>query len=434
MAMRSADLRKNILVLGAGFGGLRATLTLERELRRARLQDRYRIILIDRNTYHTFTPLLYEVATTSKQVADYLNLKSLVTYPLAEIFRDRSVTALLDEVLHLDIEDGAVHLKVHDKLPYAYLILAIGSETNYFDIPGLKEHGHGFKTFDEAIAIRDMVYFEVLKGNPVVRVVVGGGGSTGVELAGEIEEWICELREEERHACDAAVTIVEAGPSVLPGFDPRVVAKVQARLKSVGVTTLTGNRIVKVERGAAYLESGVRIPFDVMVWTGGVQAASLAGTLPVEREPQGRVKIAGVLQCIPQSTDLKAHGRIYAIGDIACIVDPETGRFVPQVARAAIKQGEIAARNIVASIKQELKLTATLQVDTYTPKEYPYIVPVGGKYAVAKIGGMLFSGFIAWIIKGLVELNYLVSIMPPSRALKIWFKGLKTFIQNDRLG
>ncbi|MEX2410610.1 MAG: hypothetical protein WD607_04435, partial [Candidatus Paceibacterota bacterium] len=114
----------------------------------------------------------------------------------------------------------------------------------------------------------------------------------------------------------------------------------------------------------------------------------------------------------------------YAIGDISCIYDPKTGNPTPAVARSAIEQGRIVAHNILNKNNPK----------EYKYKKYPYIIPIGGKYAVAKIGPIVFSGFIAWVFKGVVELNYFLSILPFFKALKVWFKGLKIFIKNDRLG
>jgi len=195
------------------------------------------------------------------------------------------------------------------------------------------------------------------------------------------------------------------------------------------------NEIIKQAMANEVLtQGGKNIPFDILIWTGGVKASSLTQKLPLKKEKRGRIEIGSALECLPQSPDLKVTGHIYAIGDIACSYDPETGRPVPQVARAAISQGKIAAKNIIEDIKKHAGLSKKTFTYTYKPINYPYIIPVGGKYAVAKIGPLIISGFWGWILKGLVEFNYLISIMPFGKALKIWLKGLRVFIQNDRLG
>src|ERR1051325_6746260 len=180
-----------IVILGAGFGGLSTTLQLSRKMKTLPFAKDYEIVLIDRNSYHTFTPLLYEVATTSKATATYLELKNIVTYPLPDIFQNKNIRFVKDEVYHIDFTEKAVHLK-SGKLKFDFLVLALGSETNYFDIPGLKENSLNLKTFDNAVAIRDTLWFdaEALK-KESLNIVIGGGGSTGVELAGEIKEIFC---------------------------------------------------------------------------------------------------------------------------------------------------------------------------------------------------------------------------------------------------
>jgi len=122
------------------------------------------------------------------------------------------------------------------------------------------------------------------------------------------------------------------------------------------------------------------------------------------------------------------------LGDAVCFYNPKTQKPVPGVARAAISQANVVAHNIFEEIKKELNPHYQLRIKNYHPMEYPYVIPVGGKFAVAKIGPLIISGFFGWVLKGLVELNYLLSIMPLHRALIIWLKGLWIFIQNDRLG
>ncbi|MCP6719769.1 MAG: FAD-dependent oxidoreductase [Patescibacteria group bacterium] len=426
-------MKKNIVVLGGGFGGLQAALILSKKLKALPIRHDYEVVLIDRCTYHVFTPLLYEIATTSKNTADYLELKSLVTYSLSELLKKRGVRFIKDEVMHIDLAQGAVHLK-KVKVQFNYLVLALGSETNYFNIPGLKENSFSFKTFDEAIAIRDAIWSHTKKSRKDLRVVVGGGGSTGVELAGEIKKWTYNLQDKGQGNREVQVTIIEGMPAILPGFDARVIKKVSRRLRWLGVKIINNEIIEKIAGEKMILASGRAIPFDVLVWAGGVRAVSLTEKLPLKREGRGRVEIIGALECLPESPDLKIYGRMYAIGDIACIYNPKTKQPVPQVARAAITQGKVVAKNIIEEIKKENRLVKSVKQYVYIPKTYPYIIPVGGKFAVAKFGPFVISGFLGWVLKGFVELNYFISIMPIWRAFRIWLKGFWVFIQNDRLG
>jgi NADH dehydrogenase len=411
-----------VVILGAGFGGLRAALQLSKKLR-GRSCD---IVLIDRNDYHTYTPTLYEAATTSKETANYLQIKEIVTFPVAEILKNTSVRFIKSEVRSLDLVNGDIHCANGERLKFDYLVLALGSETNYFGIPGLKENSLTLKTFLDALKIRDTILELMSSGKEQIEILIGGGGSTGVELAGELKGWLCELEEEKK--CKAELKIIEASPTILPGFPDPIVKKAGNRLRKLGVTILANTAIERAEKNKVILKGGQEIPYDILIWTGGVKASSLMGALPLKIEKRGRVEVAGEMECLPQSPDLKLYGKIYGLGDAICFYDPKTGKPIPGVARAALIQADVVAHNIACDTR------GRKDHKKYKPADYPYIIPVGGKWAVAKLGPLIIAGLGGWILKGLVELNYLLSIMPLGRALKAWLKGLRIFVQNDRLG
>lgn len=417
---------KRIVILGAGFGGLRAAIVLGKKSRELHRRG-YQITLIDRNRYHTYTPLLYEISTTSKETANYLDLKSVTAYPVEGVLLGASIEFIEGEVKDIDLTNRKIHLDSKE-LDYEYLILALGAETNFFDIPGLKENAMELKSLLDAIKIRDAVWekIESTESNEMVDIVIGGAGSTGVELAGEIQEWISQMRKE-GYRCKTSVTLIDGAPTILNGFEPKIVKRATARLRGLGTNILTGERVVKVESGKAYLASDKIVSYNILIWTGGVKANSVAEKLPLKMEKQGRVAAMRDLLCISENPKLELGNKVFAIGDIVCVHDSD-GNPVPMVARAAISQGTVAAKNIISEIKGE-NLSRK-----YNPMKYPYIIPVGGKYAIAKIGPLITCGFSGWILKGLVELNYLFSILPNVRAFRIWLKGLKIFIQNDRLG
>lgn len=460
------EYKKNIVVLGGGFGGFQAALRLSKSVKKLGLSGKYSVILVDKRPRHVFTPLLYEVATTSETSATARELEPLVAYPLKTLLEGSGAEFRLDEVLHLDIAEGVVHLK-NGKLPYAYCVIALGGETNYYKISGLEAHGLPFKTFEDALAIRERLGPHVGEEKGLTRVVIGGAGSTGVELAAEIREWSCK----EPHAttCNVHVTLVEGGSIILGALDPRVRMRAERRLKHLGVQIITDERIARVDIRDIHLESGEKIPYDVFIWTGGVKAVSLTERLPMRREGRGRIEINGGMECLPIGDDLgvitagniypvRSRARdkvtsssgttgaatsngVYAVGDIACLYDPKTKQASPWMARPAMMGARCAAKNIMERIKFAEGMSRAyrqagreIKTFTYRVPDYPYIVPVGGKYAVAKIGPFVISGFLAWVFKGVVELNYFFSIMPLPRALAIWLKVLRIFMQNDRLG
>jgi len=426
------DAKKNIVILGAGFGGLRAALLLAKKRRALGMESRCRITLIDRNSYQTYTPTLYEASTTAKEIANNLDLKSIVTLPIAKIIKDSGIEFAETEVKTLDLAEGDIHCGNGQKYRFDYLILALGSETNYFDIPGLRENALALKTFVDALKIRDKIADAMQSGKSEARVIIGGGGSTGVELAGELHGWLSELQEEvykkEHRQVAFSVTLVEAGPSILLGFPDPIVKKVQKRLQGFQTEIIVNAPIEKVAPGETILKNGRSLSYDVLIWTGGVKASSLMGTLPLKLEKRGRVEVVGGMECLPQSPDLRLYGRIYGLGDAVCFYDPITGRPIPGVARAALSQAKVVAENIILDILGEKHHR------DYLPKDYPYIIPVGGKWAIAKLGPFILWGFFGWILKGLVEFNYLLSVLSFWKAVKIWLKGLWIFVKNDRLG
>jgi NADH dehydrogenase len=425
--------KKRIIVLGAGFGGLRAARELAKSIKNLGLIDSYEVVLIDRHNYHTYTPTLYEAATTSKTTANYCDLKRIITFPIEEIIGGLPITFIHNTAKALDLYEGDVHLP-GATLPFDYLVLAIGSETNYFNISGLQKYALTLKTFMDAMRIRDKIIEAFTGGAKELNIVIGGGGPTGVELSGELQHWLCELTEEYNSKCKAKVILVSGGSGILAGFDEKLINTAVGRLHQLGVEIINGEKVKEAKEKEIILDSGRKLPYDLLIWTGGVKASSLMATLPLKQSVPGKVEVIGGMECLPQTPDLKLYGKIYGLGDAICFFDPKTSRPVPLVARAAMLQADVIAKNIIADIQFNLGICKMRRRYRYEPQNYPYVTPVGGKFAIAKIGKFVFSGFPAWAFKGLIELNYLLSILSPLHAIKIWLKGLKIFIQNDRLG
>lgn len=423
-------MQKNIVILGAGFGGLKTAFVLAKKIRSLGLMKKYDLILIDRNDYHTYTPTLYEIATTSKEIAEYHDLKRIVTFPLEKILKNSPVKFKKLEVQGLDLKKRQIIFKNKEILAFEYLIVALGAETNYYGIPGMTEHSLSLKTFRDATLLRDQI-LEAASLKSKIEVVIGGGGSTGVEIAGEIREWLCGKEEPK---CVAGVTLIESSPSILNGFKPRIVSSAKKRLEFLDVNVFTESAIEKLSEKTVELKNGRRLPYDIFIWAGGIKAPEILKNFSLATEAKGRLEVKDELDCVIKNQDLSLAQKIYAIGDNICFIDQKTQKQTPAVARAALIQAAIVAHNIAENIEVEEKKKFMPVFLKYSPKPYPYIIPIGGKWAVAEIGPVIVTGFPAWVLKGLVELGYLLSIMPPLLSLKIWFKGLKIFIRNDRLG
>lgn len=392
--------KKNIVILGGGFGGLRAAMHLSRKLKRARLTDRYQVILIDRHEYHTYTPLLPTYAVPPAHPSEAPSV-DMAKRRFKNLLKGRKVAFLHGEVTTLDLARGDIHLAQGEEIPCHFLLLAPGSETNYFDIPGLEENSLSLKTFDDVLKIQTALS-ELFVRNPEGHVVVGGGGPTGIELASEIKSQYPK----------AKVIIVEAAPTLLPGFDPRLLRTTEKRLRRMGIQVLAGDAIASVAPGQATTKNGAPVPFDLFVWSGGVKAPAFLAALPLKTEPRGRVEVSPNMLCLPQSPDLEIAPMVYALGDCVCVYDPQTGKPMPGVAPTAMRQGEIAAQNIFADILKAEGMAKNPKRRIYEPMHFPYVLSVGRRWAVAKIGPIVFTGYLAWLFKEFIEYDYWWSVRP----------------------
>jgi NADH dehydrogenase FAD-containing subunit len=181
------------------------------------------------------------------------------------------------------------------------------------------------------------------------------------------------------------------------------------------------------------LESGEKLHHDLLIWTGGVRANAAAESFAVEKEPRGRIRIGQDTACIFPNRSIPASERVYAIGDIACLMNPETKTPVLGAARPAIMQARIAADSVFAAIAREEHLPKIPASRTYRHRVYPYVVPIGGRYAITKIGPFIIGGFTGWLVKNAIEVNYFFSLMPFRKALALWIRGVRIFMKNDKL-
>jgi NADH dehydrogenase len=398
-----------VVVLGAGFGGLRAALQLDRGLRTHKLNAEYEVVLVDQNQYHTYTPLLTETATAIDESPAEQRADAAVELTVA--LRGTGIRFLCDRVTDIDPVKRAVALGSGQQFSYAVLLMALGGEVNYFDIPGLADNAIPLKTLADAHYIAGKLK-ALLASSAASRIVIGGGGPTGVELAGALS------------AHSLQITLIEAQPSILPGFLSGVIARVAMLLEKDGVQILTGKRITAASAASIALEGNLTIPSDLFIWTGGVKASSLVNRLAIKID-HGRAAVDGSLLCLPPTDDFTASKDIYAIGDAVCFHDPRTGASMPWVARAALDQADIAAYNILERVRAIHVPGYIPRPRTYMPRLYPYVIPVGRHQAVAHLGSLTITGEIARVVKWLVELHYLAAVLPFGKALHMWWSGRK---------
>ena len=378
--------RPQVVIVGAGFGGLAAA----RELADATVD----ITLVDRNNFHTFQPLLYQVATSGLTPGD-------VAYPVRGIFQRqpnldfrRGMVVGADlAARRLQVVDGEGGI---DDLPYDHLVVAAGASTNTFGIPGVHEHGFPLYQLADAVRLRNHVLerFELTDVDPSMldrgslTFVVVGGGPTGVEVAGALVELFHMVLRRDFHHLDvgkARVVLVEALDDLLTPFSPVSRRHARETLEARGVEVRTGTAVALVEPHRVVLTDGEAIGTHTLVWAAGVQANPLGAALGLPTGRAGRIVVGPDLA-------VAAHPGVWAIGDIAAIAQRGgADRLLPQLAPVAIQSGRHVARQIARTIEGS-------QTKAFHYRDKGTMATIGRSRAVAELPlGVKLRGFPAWL-------------------------------------
>jgi len=328
--------RPRVLVLGGGFGGIGAA----RKLADADAD----VVLVDRNDYHTFQPLLYQVATDLLETA-------AVGHPLRDLFHDQpNATVHQGDVTSIDVDKKVVGFSDRAALDYDYLVVALGATVNFFGTEGADEHGFPMYTLADAVRLKEHVLdrWEAADRDPslvddgALTVVVVGGGPTGVESVGALAELYRSNFAEDYPEVPqekARLVLVEAGPTVFAMFKQDIRDYTVKALEQRGVEVMVGDSVAAVTPTRVTLKSGREIDAHTLVWGAGLQANERAVDLPVELQRGHRV---------PAEPDLSlaGHPEVFAVGDIAWITDSKTNEVLPQLGSVALQAGEWAGENI----------------------------------------------------------------------------------------
>lgn len=409
---------KNIVILGGGFGGVRAALDL------GRCED-LNITLIDKNKYHSYTPDYYETATAilkePAEKSEAARLKFSVAIPFSEIFRnERNVNIIQDEATGVDFEKNIVSAKSGKNFPYDYLVIALGAVSNFFEIPNLKERAIELKTVNDALNIRNTID-ELFASRPKrekIRIVVAGGGFSGSEFAAEVVGYAEKLAERHgRPKENVECLIVESGDCLLKGAGPWVQKRAEKRLLKLGVKVVKNYRIANVLETEIKDENKEGIPYDILIWTAGVKANEFVKSLGLELQKADTLLVDEFFR-------VKGVKNVFAIGDIAYNFSKKNARPAPMTAQAAIKQGQKLVKIIKSVINKK-------KPAPYVFKSNPFIIPLGGKYGLADLGFLKVEGFLGWTMRSAVTLRYFFSILSFWGALKLWFKGRVIYLRND---
>ena len=408
--------RKNIIIVGAGFGGITAMRLLAKKL-----PPHFSLILVDRHHHQLYTPALYEIASIPQEMTEDSTLRSSILLSIKEMIHGKPVTHIVDEFVGFDSDPKTIRLKNTGTLTYEYLILALGSETSYFDIPGLQEYGLPLKNFDDAIRMRNAIEY-LLKKNEEVHIAVGGAGSAGVELVAEFVNFICIMQEKllpNVKKCSVTFTLIEAAPDILPGFDPWVIALTKKRLSELGIIIKTNTTITSVSETLITFKNGETQKKDILIWTGGVKGPAIFRSMGLEISSKGSLVVDEYLRTKEPS------GAIFAIGDNATCVNPHTQKPVVWNVPVAEEEAKIVAHNV-------LRLIAGKPMIRFKPwKKYPFVLAVGKKYAIADLIIFRFWGLSGWVAKQLIELRYALSVLPLKKAIPLWWRSVFVSRAND---
>ena len=392
----------HVVIVGAGFGGLWAAKALA-----GREVD---VTLVDRNNYHTFVPLIYQVAAAELEPEQ-------IAYPVRGIVRRyENVRFAMAEVEEVDLNGREVRTN-EERIPYDYLILAAGSVTNFFGNEGVARHAFGMKDLIESVKLRSHILkiFEmaVREQNPerrraMLTFVVVGGGPTGVEFAATLAELIwCVLVKDypELDLGEARVLLLEAMSTLLPSLPPELSEYTRQTLESKGVEVRLGAMVLGATADRFELADGSVIPAHTLVWTAGVRAAPW-------RTNWARLKGRAAASSSTRTCNWRAGPEVFVVGDMA-LVEEEEGRPVPQVAPAAIQQGEVAARNILRLIRGE-------PLEAFTYRDRGTMVTIGRGRGVARVWGRTVRGFLAWVGLAHVHLVKLIGFRNRLLVLTNW--------------
>jgi NADH dehydrogenase len=383
-----------VVVAGAGYAGLHVALRLTAKLRN---RPAVELALVDRHDYH-------QVITELPRVAAGTRAADAVRIPLQDVLATR-VRFAQTEINGFDLA-GRRLLTDAGPIGWRWLVLALGSRPNDFAIPGLAERTLSLYSASDA----EQVWGAVSKAltaaaaatdseqqRRLATVVVGGGGATGVELAGELAEVLPKVASSHGLAPDRpAVQLVEAGPTILAGSSPQLIAKATKILSDLGVKVRTNAMISAATQEGFRLTDGQLVEGGVFVWAGGVKAPELVADSGLPAGHNGRVKVDRYLRVLD-------HPDIYVAGDLASVTDPRTGHVLPPLAQIALEEGETVARNLDADLDGQ-------PLEAFTFHDKGFVVSVGTRRGVADIAGITTGGHLAHLLKDTIEWEYRQSV------------------------
>lgn len=390
-----------VVIIGAGFGGLWAARAFE--------GAPVSVLLLDRNNYHTFMPLLYQVAAAELSPSQIVN-------PVRTILRAQdNVRFAMADVESVDFEGRTIHCADRD-IAYDYLILAAGSTPHFFGIPGAQEHAFTLRTLDDGVVLRNHILdcFEAASGEPdeterrrLLTFAIVGGGPTGVEFACALHELIHGPIKKDFAGLDfdeLRVVLVEAVDRLLPSMPRRLGRYALERLRKMGVELRLETMVSRIDEESVSFKNGETLPTRTVVWTAGHRGHPLAEASGLTADRRGQVAVRPTLQ-------LMDYPNVYAIGDMAAL--QVNGSPLPMVAPVAMQEGEAAARNILRQSERK-------EPEPFEYRDRGMLAVIGKNSAVADLRWISFTGFFAWALWLFVHIVRLIGFRNRLQVLVNW--------------
>jgi NADH dehydrogenase len=396
--------RPRVLVLGGGFAGIGAAQKLHK--------SDVDVVIVDKHDYHTFQPLLYQVATG-------LLDQPAVGHPIRDLIHKQDNARLhTDRVTGIDLDRRQVQFAELEPMAYDYLVLGLGAEVNYFGVEGAAEHAFPLYTLPDAVRLKNQVLrmWEAADKHPdliedgALNIVVVGGGPTGVETAGALAElYNGVFRKDYPDVPEDAsrILLVEASPEIFSMFKPDLRTYAVDALTERGVEVMTGDVVESISPSRVKLKSGKELKAHTLVWGAGLQGNALVQSLGLELERGNRIAVDGDLR-------IPSHPEVFAVGDIAAITDPKTDQVLPQLGSVALQSGEHVGETIA-------HLAAGKDTKPFNYRDKGTMATIGrGSAVVQMLGGKSMKGKKAQLAWGTVHLALLPTNEDRAKAVVEW--------------
>ncbi len=401
-------MKKRIVILGGGFGGLYTALEIERTIARDPDVD---VTLVNHDNFFLFTPMLHEVAASDLDMTHIVNpIRKLLKR--VQFFQGDVERVYLDEK-RIEVSHGTDHH--HHELEYDHLIIGVGNTTNYYNLPGLEENALTMKSLGDAIFLRNRLIqnmeeadFECTHARtPLMTIVVAGGGFAGVETIAAVNDFLREAipfynNLQER---DLRIVLVHSGAVILPELSEKLGAYAGSKLTERGVEIRLNTRVLGYRNGIVELSDGSNVATNTLVWTAGTAPHPILDTVPCRKE-RGRLATNEYMEVLDWPG-------VWAVGDCASIPDPRTGKPYPPTAQHALRQGRVLARNMCAAIRGGVK-------KPFIFSTLGQLAAIGKRTGVAQMFGFNFSGFVAWWLWRTIYLSKLPRFEKKCRVALDW--------------